>query len=57
MWEVGSWKPFAKAQPLQKAGCHSIAWAPWGGTGMGAHPSLLLATGEAGAMVLYLAVP
>ena len=45
MWDVASWKPFAKAQPLQKAGCHSIAWAPWGGTGLGAHPSLLLATG------------
>jgi len=45
MWEVGSWKPFAKAQPLQKAGCHSIGWAPWGGTGLGLHPSLLLATG------------
>jgi hypothetical protein len=45
MWEVGSWKPFAKAQPLQKATCHSIGWAPWGGTGLGAHPSLLLATG------------
>ncbi|KAL4432170.1 hypothetical protein ABPG77_005932 [Micractinium sp. CCAP 211/92] len=47
MWEVGSWKPFAKAQPLQKATCHSIGWAPWGGTGLGLHPSLLLATGEA----------
>lgn len=46
MWEVGSWKPFAKAQPLQKATCHSIGWAPWGGTGLGLHPSLLLATGE-----------
>jgi len=46
MWEVGSWKPFAKAQPLQKAVCHSIGWAPWGGTGLGLHPSLLMATGE-----------
>ena len=46
MWDVGSWKPFAKAQPLQKAVCHSIGWAPWGGTGLGLHPSLLLATGE-----------
>lgn len=45
MWELGSWKPFAKAQPLQKAVCHSIGWAPWGGTGLGLHPSLLLATG------------
>lgn len=45
MWELGNWKPFAKAQPLQKAGCHSIGWAPWGGTGLGLHPSLLLATG------------
>ena len=45
MWEVGSWKPFAKAQPLQKATCHSIGWAPWGGTGLGAHPSLLRAPG------------
>jgi hypothetical protein len=45
MWDVGSWKPFAKAQPLQKASCHSVGWAPWGGTGLGAHPSLLLATG------------
>ena len=48
MWELGSWKPFAKAQPLQKAVCHSIGWAPWGGTGLGMHPSLLLATGGRG---------
>ncbi|KAL4855688.1 hypothetical protein ACK3TF_003771 [Chlorella vulgaris] len=47
MWDVASWKPFAKAQPLQKASCHSVGWAPWGGTGLGAHPSLLLSTGEA----------
>jgi hypothetical protein len=45
MWDVASWKPFAKAQPLQKASCHSVGWAPWGGTGLGAHPSLLLSTG------------
>ena len=46
MWEIGSWKSLGKLQPLQKAACHSVKWAPWGSAGLNAHPSMLLATGD-----------
>jgi hypothetical protein len=47
IWDASSWKQLAQARPLQKASCHSVGFAPWGGAGLGVHPSLVLCTGGA----------
>ena len=52
VWGVGGqWAPTGRVQPLAKASCHSVGWAPWGAAGMGAHPSIVLATGGCAALV------
>ena len=47
LWDVATWKELDRLQPLPKASCHSVGFAPWGGAGLGVHPSLVLASGDA----------
>lgn len=46
LWNVSNWGTLDKLQPLPKASCHSVKFAPWGGAGLGVHPSLIIASGE-----------
>jgi hypothetical protein len=46
LWNVSNWGTLDKLQPLPKASCHSVDFAPWGGAGLGVHPSLIIASGE-----------
>lgn len=52
LWDISSPSPSSwrlvknKIQPLPKASCHSVKFAPWGGAGLGVSPSLILASGE-----------
>lgn len=45
LWDMSSWQCITRVQPLLKASCHSVVFAPWGGAGLGVHPSLVLASG------------
>lgn len=44
-WDTATWKQIGSAKPLQKASCHTVAFAPWGGAALGVHPSLVLCSG------------
>lgn len=46
LWDVAKWGELDRLQPLPKASCHSIGFAPWGGAGLGVHPSLIMASGD-----------
>lgn len=46
LWNVSTWGTLDRLQPLPKSSCHSVNFAPWGGTGLGVHPSLIIASGE-----------
>lgn len=46
LWNMTNWQCLNRIQPLPKASCHSVAFAPWGGAGLGVHPSLILASGD-----------
>ena len=47
LWDVATWGVLDKLQPLPKASCHSIVFAPWGGAGLGGLPSLIAVSGDA----------
>jgi hypothetical protein len=51
LWNVSNWGTLDKLQPLPKASCHSVKFAPWGGAGLGVHPSLIIASGESTALL------
>jgi hypothetical protein len=52
LWDVATWAQLARCQPLPpKAGASFVGWAPWGGAGLGAHPSLVVASGESAAVM------
>eukprot|EP00887_Chlorella_sp_A99_P005680 scaffold1.g5680.t1 len=52
VWNVGgAWGAVGRVQPLAKGACHSVGWAPWAGAAMGAHPALVLATGDVPAIL------
>lgn len=54
VWKVGGgWEAVGRVQPLGKASCHSVAWAPWGGGAMGS-ACVMLATGGLPAELLTL---
>ena len=46
LWDCRTWKAAARSQPMPKAACHSVCYAPWGGAGLGVLPSLVLASGD-----------
>lgn len=46
LWDCRNWKAAARSQPMPKASCHSVCYAPWGGGGLGVLPSLVLASGD-----------
>lgn len=45
-WDVATWRKLGTVQPLPKAACHSVGFAPWGSAGLGVRPSIVLASGE-----------
>jgi hypothetical protein len=51
LWNVSNFGALDKLQPLPKASCHSVNFAPWGGAGLGVHPSLIIASGESTAIL------
>ena len=46
MWDSTTWKEVAKAKPLAKGQCDSMAFSPRAGAGCGGESSMLLASGE-----------
>lgn len=48
LWDAagGNWAAVNKLQPLPKASCHSVCFAPWGSSGLGTQPSLVVASGD-----------
>jgi WD40 repeat protein len=47
LWDARTWQEVGRVQPLPgKASCNFVGFAPWGGAGLGVHPSLVLTSGE-----------
>lgn len=51
LWDASSWQVLSRLQPMPKSSCSFVGFAPWGGAGLGVHPSLVLASSESASLL------